>query len=70
MAETRGFGKLPCPKCGAETSVCLDLDDMESDEAFTCCECEENFGMADVKAFLQKWAPVFEWIDKALVVTE
>jgi hypothetical protein len=64
-AAKRGFGSLPCPKCGAEATVSLDLDDMEGDEACRCNECDTTFGLADVRRFISAWQRVLAWVELA-----
>jgi transcription elongation factor Elf1 len=54
----RGWGPLPCPKCGEEASIALDLDDMGRDEACRCAECEGVFSLDHVRDLIAKWQPV------------
>jgi hypothetical protein len=58
----RGFGQLPCVLCGQETTLTLDLDDLET---LHCPECGEDFTRADVEAFLDKWNHVLAWLKAA-----
>ena len=58
----RGFGTLPCPRCASETAIAVYLDDLTS---LRCADCEETFDLADVRALVEKWAPVLRWLDSA-----
>jgi hypothetical protein len=58
----RGFGYLPCPACGEEGTIRLDLDTLD---AFTCCECDQDFDLARVRHMIDRWQRVLRWIDQA-----
>ena len=60
-----GFGPLPCPKCGAEATVSIDLDNLTAADVCKCNECDEEFGLADVRAWMARWQKVLAWIDLA-----
>ncbi len=61
MTATRmGFGELPCPRCGEETSISLDLTDLST---FTCTACEEQFDLAAVVTLVRRWQAVLAWLD-------
>lgn len=61
----RGFGPLPCPKCGESGKVSLDLDDLTGDESCQCRECDEVFPLSLIREIAAKWARVLTWIDSA-----
>lgn len=61
-AACRGFGSLPCPKCGAEATISVYLDELDT---FHCCDCDEDFARDDVEAFIRQWQRVLAWIDTA-----
>ena len=61
----RGFGNLPCPKCGEEACVTLRLDSFEEDDACKCCSCEAEFPLADIRDLMAKWGKVLAWLDMA-----
>lgn len=63
-APARGFGQLPCPLCGADATVRLDLDDLAT---FNCCECSEDFTADDLRAIIAQWQRVLNWLDTAPV---
>lgn len=58
---------MPCPKCGNEEAgiqVCLwALDD--HDAQFKCVECEDEFGVNQIREFVRKWSKLLAWIDNA-----
>ncbi len=61
---TRGF-TFPCVKCGNASdggNVVLKLGSVSD---FHCTECDEDFDVADVKAFIGKWQAALEWIESA-----
>ena len=58
----RGFGHLPCPKCGEVTTIKMDLDDCFT---MTCSECEGEFTTDDVREFIAAWVPLLKWIETA-----
>lgn len=66
----RGFGAMPCPKCGESATINIDLDDLHGDEALQCRECENTFGLADVRDFIETWNRVLAWIDQAPAIAE
>jgi hypothetical protein len=57
-----GFGPLPCPRCGNSAAVAVYLDDLSGPEACRCGECEDHFPLADVRALVERWAPVLRWL--------
>ncbi len=58
-ATERGL-TLPCPCCGeAEATVLLSLADLESCH---CADCDADFTLADVRAFLDRWGKVLVWV--------
>lgn len=65
MSQSRGFGHLPCPKCGEEAIVQIDLDDLNTCK---CGECEEEFTTEDVRNLIAKWSSVLAWIDTAPIL--
>ena len=56
----KGFGLLPCIKCGNDCCVRLDLDDCDR---FNCTSCDEEYTRDEVSMTLAKWRAVLEWID-------
>jgi transposase-like protein len=60
----KGFGYLPCPLCGAEATVSVDLDDLAN---FECHECDENFTADDLRERMARWSAVLSWLDAAPV---
>jgi hypothetical protein len=62
IPNKRGFGQLPCPKCGADATVSVYLDELAG---FHCCDCDEDFERADVEAFIRQWQRVLSWLDSA-----
>lgn len=58
----RGFQGLRCVLCGAEATISLDLDDLDT---FHCPECSEDFTADDVRAQIEAWGKVLAWIDSA-----
>lgn len=68
--QARGFGCLPCPKCGEEATVTICLADLTDDAAAKCVECDNEFALADVQAFITKWQAVLTWVEQAPVVPE
>jgi hypothetical protein len=63
----RGFGVLPCIRCGQDASISIDLDDCAT---FRCGECEESFDACDLREHLEKWQRVLAWVEQAPVVRE
>jgi transcription elongation factor Elf1 len=61
----RGFGNLPCPKCGEEAVVTLRLDSFEEDDACKCMSCDAEFSLADVRDLIAKWSRVLAWLESA-----
>ena len=61
----RGFGNLPCPKCGEEACVTLRLDSFEEDDACKCMSCEAEFSLADVRDLISRWSRVLTWLETA-----
>jgi hypothetical protein len=57
----RGFGDLPCLKCGETCRIALDLDDLAT---FRCGECDEEFTLEDVRTLLVAWQPVLDWLSR------
>lgn len=61
MNKTNGFGPLPCIKCGEQSAITLDLSDLGT---LHCEECDNTYMLAEVRAALDKWDRVIDWIDK------
>jgi uncharacterized protein (DUF983 family) len=62
----RGFGYLPCPKCGEEqVTVSLFLDEVST---FRCCECEGEWSADEVRDLIARWGRVLAWLDLAPTV--
>ncbi len=61
----KGWGNLPCPKCGVECLIHVDLLCVNESDSLHCCECDEDFGPEDVRNFVAKWQPVLAWLDTA-----
>ena len=57
----RGFAGVSCPRCAQEGGVQVKLDDL----SFTCAECSEDFTVADVRAMLDAWTRVLDWVELA-----
>ena len=67
----RGFGSLPCPRCGEDGGVIsIDLNDLTAGEACQCRECDVYFSLDDVRDIIAKWAPILTWIDAAPILVE
>lgn len=67
-AAGRGFGALPCPKCGEDGAcITLDLSDLETCH---CPECDGDFGLGDVRDLISKWSAVLKWVDAAPALPE
>lgn len=49
--EEHGFGRLPCIRCGTETTIRLELDDF----TLTCVDCDADFAVSDIEDILTKW---------------
>jgi transcription elongation factor Elf1 len=60
--QAKGFGPLPCLRCGNQVILSIDLDDLCGDEACTCNECGEHFSLAEVQAILDGWRDVLAWV--------
>jgi hypothetical protein len=58
----RGFGCLPCPCCGEDATIRLDLDDLTN---FSCTACENEFTLDTVRDVIDRWQRVLAWIDRA-----
>lgn len=55
---------LPCPRCGeANACVSLWLADTLAENAFTCSECNAEFGRADIEAIIKHWPAILRWLD-------
>lgn len=57
-----GWGPLPCPRCGEETTISVDLDDLD---CFRCDECDGEWRRPELEALVAAWAPVLRWLDLA-----
>lgn len=55
ISKPTGFGELPCPKCGAEAAIRLDLDDLDT---FSCGECDQSYTLGDVTRWIDRWTRV------------
>jgi transcription elongation factor Elf1 len=60
--QAKGFGPLPCPRCGEQTGVTIDLADLCHNEACSCTACGATFGLAEVQAILDGWRDVLAWV--------
>jgi hypothetical protein len=60
----RGWGELPCPRCLADASIRVGLDNLFE---FTCTECDEVFSTADLDNLIAAWTPVLAWLRQAPV---
>lgn len=60
--KARGFGPLPCPRCGQDAVINLSLDDLQ---VFNCNECNEEFSREELETLITKWCQVFAWLDLA-----
>ena len=62
IAETAERGQtLPCPCCGEENAtITLNLADAES---LVCQDCEADFTVDQVRAFIAKWGRLLAWIE-------
>lgn len=62
----RGFGDLPCPRCmNVGSTVSIDLTDFSHNEAISCAECDEAFGINDIRELVEAWQPVLAWLQTA-----
>jgi hypothetical protein len=57
-----GWGPLPCPRCGDETTISVDLDDLAQ---FRCTGCDGEWQRPEVEALIAAWTPVLRWLDLA-----
>lgn len=53
------MGVVVCPKCMAEASVKLDVNDGDT---LSCPECEEEYSLSDVEAVVESWAALLPWL--------
>jgi hypothetical protein len=60
--KPRGFGALPCILCGQETTISLDLDEVDN---FHCSECDGVFSVSDLRDHMERWQKVLAWIHLA-----
>jgi hypothetical protein len=60
--KAKGFGPLPCPKCGQDSQIKVYLEDLNT---FSCPECEDEFTADDVRQFVAKWQRVLSFLDSA-----
>jgi hypothetical protein len=67
---SRGFGQLPCPLCGAWNTLSIELSELTKGDACKCLECDEQFGLGDVRARLAAWQRVLAWVDAAPTIDE
>lgn len=61
---TRGFSELPCPKCGEQDAITVNLYDVED---LHCSECDTDFSLQEIRELLAAWGPVVKWLDTAPV---
>lgn len=62
----RGFGPLPCPKCGkSKSTISIDLEDLDGEEACQCRECNAVFSLELVREIISSWRAVLLWIVEA-----
>jgi hypothetical protein len=59
MKTATGFA-LPCPLCGREGSVKLNLADLDD---FWCSECDHDITRANIEEILALWTKALQWID-------
>jgi transcription elongation factor Elf1 len=61
---TLGF-ELTCPRCGEQSSLCIDLNDLAGE--VECRGCDSSFTVAEAIAelgeSLRRWQAVQRWID-------
>lgn len=62
MGKQQGFSYLPCPFCGEEGPIFLDLSEVDG---FKCSSCDREFSRTDLEEILAKWRKVLDWIDTA-----
>lgn len=61
---SKGFGPLPCPLCGEEATVRLDITEITEDgDCLWCGSCEADFSLATVRNVLARWSKALAWID-------
>lgn len=63
MDNPKGFGELPCLKCGQTGTIRLDLDDLST---FSCPECDDTFCLDDVQEIIGKWGAVVRWLKEGV----
>jgi hypothetical protein len=66
----RGFSTLPCPLCGSEANIGLDLADFGAAEAAFCPQCDGRFSLDQVQSFIDRWSAVLAWCDQAPALPE
>lgn len=62
MPQRSPFEALPCIKCGENSCLALDLDDLTT---FHCRECAAEFTRENVEATMAIWGLCLIWIDSA-----
>lgn len=53
------MGSVVCPKCMAEASITLDVNDGDT---LRCLDCEEEYSLSDVEAVVESWARLLPWL--------
>jgi hypothetical protein len=67
IPNKRGFGQLPCPKCGADATVSVYLDELA---VFHCCDCDEDVTREEIEDVIRRWQRVLSWLDTAPLMEE
>lgn len=65
--KSTGFGRLPCPKCGDNCEILIDLSDFT--EAM-CRGCDAILEMGLIRDIVSRWTPVLAWIATAPAIEE
>lgn len=62
VCRVHGFGQLPCPKCGEDCTIAIDLDEFS---ACHCAGCDADFDLDEVRSFISRWQRVLTWLETA-----
>lgn len=62
--------ELPCIKCGEIGCLTLNLNGLDDSAAFTCAECNGEFGIEEVQQVLGAWSKALAWIETAPVAPQ
>lgn len=56
---------LPCPRCGdGDASIAVSLSHLApGDDTFHCHNCDQDFGITEVRDLVRRWAPILRWLD-------